>query len=848
MAEEREIQAGGSVQGGDDAAVGGAEERREAERLESAVKAEEQEGEAVQEEGRSGGRDEMQIPTELPILPLRAAVVYPTMVIPLMVGRQKSIRLIDDAVLGTKIIGLLNQMNPEEEDPPVERLYQVGTVAAILKMVKMPDNSVRIMTHGLQRFRVVEFTQTHPYIKARIELLHDILEQDKRVEALARNVKSLFQKIVAQSPHLPDELAIMVLNIEDPGRLADMVASGANLTFEEKQELLETLDVRERLEHIDRYLTKELEILEIGNKIQSEIKSEMDKTQREYILRQQLKALQKELGEGDERTMEIEEFREKIKKAKMPKEAREAAEKELDRLAMMNPAAAEYTVSRTYLDWLVELPWSKSTRDKLDIKAAKKILDEDHYDLDKVKERILEYLAVRKLKRDIKGPILCFVGPPGVGKTSLGRSIARAMGRKFIRMSLGGVRDEAEIRGHRRTYVGALPGRIIQGIRRCGSNNPVFMLDEVDKIGMDFRGDPASALLEVLDPEQNSTFSDHYLDLDFDLSKVMFITTANLLEPIPPALLDRMEVLRLPGYTLEDKVRIAQQFLIPKQIKEHGLKKGQVRFDRKAIVTIIDAYTREAGLRNLEREIATICRKLARRVAEGDKGPFRVTARSVGKYLGPIRFFPDVAERLAVPGVAMGLAWTMFGGDVLFIESTAMRGKKSLMLTGSLGDVMKESAQTALSFIRSHSDDYGLAPDFFENLDIHVHVPEGATPKDGPSAGVTMFASLLSLLTRRRVRSDVAMTGEITLRGQVLPVGGVKEKVLAAYRAGLKRVVLPELNRKDLEDIPPEIRRRMRFHFVKRMEELADLVLEEEPVEEPAAASASGEAEASSGS
>ncbi len=797
----------------------------------SADEPEEARGPKVLVQSEDEEQEEAKIPDVLPILPLRGAVVFPTIVIPLMVGREKSIKLIDDAVLGSRMVGLVTQLNPEDEDPPPEGLYRIGTAATVLKMVKMPDDSMRIMAHGIARFRIVEILQTEPYLKARIEPVKEVVESEKRVDALARNIKTLFQKIVAQSPHLPDELGIMVLNISDPARLADMVASAANLTFQEKQELLETFNVRERLERMNVFLTRELEILEIGNKIQTEIKSEMDKTQREYILRQQLRALQKELGESDERTVEIEEFRKRIKHAKMPDEVRKVAEKELDRLAMMSPAAAEYSVARTYLDWLVELPWSTSTKDRLDIKRAKQVLDEDHYDLEQVKDRILEYLAVRKLRKEVKGPILCFVGPPGVGKTSLGRSIARAMGRKFYRISLGGVRDEAEIRGHRRTYVGALPGRIIQGIRRAGSNNPLFMLDEVDKLGMDFRGDPSSALLEVLDPEQNSTFADHYLDIEFDLSKVMFITTANLLEPIPPALKDRMEVLRLPGYTLEEKVKIAQTFLIPKQIKEHGLRKSQVKFQPAAIVKIIDGYTREAGLRNLEREIANICRKIARKVAEGMTKPVSVTPQTVGKFLGPFRFFPDVAERLSVPGVAMGLAWTMTGGDILFIESTAMRGKKGLVLTGSLGDVMKESAQAALSFIRSHCKHYGLPEDFFENVDIHIHVPEGATPKDGPSAGLSIMSSLLSLLTRRRVHSDVAMTGEITLRGQVLPIGGVKEKVLAAHRAGLKRVVLPDQNRKDLEDIPASIRRKVDFDFIARMEDLADLVLEKDRVE-----------------
>lgn len=765
-------------------------------------------------------------PPVLPVLPLRGTIIFPTMVVPLMVGRPKSIKLIDDALIGDKMIALVAQKNPEDEDPSLEDLYPVGTTAMILKMIKMPDDSIRIMVSALNRIHFRDYIQTAPYLRAEVDVLEEQSEQSKEVEALVRNIKTLFQKIVDQSPHLPPEMGIMILNIPEPGRLADMVASGLNLKLHEKQELLEITEIKARLEKVNYHLNKEIEILEIGNKIQSEIKIEMDKTQREFLLRQQLRALQKELGEGDDRQVEIDEIRKRIKKARMPAAVQKVADKELERLANMPPAAAEYTVSRTYLDWLIELPWSKSTKDNLDIKQAETILNEDHFDLEKVKERILEYLAVRKLRSVTKGPILCFVGPPGVGKTSLGRSIARALGRKFYRLSLGGVRDEAEIRGHRRTYVGALPGRVVQGIRRAGSNNPVFMLDEVDKIGMDFRGDPASALLEVLDPEQNFAFSDHYLDVDFDLSKVMFITTANILDTIPPALRDRMEVIRLPGYTRGEKREIAKKYLIPKQVEENGLKADHISFTDSTIDKVIDEYTREAGVRNLERELAAICRKVAKNVASGKNKPVRVTPNSVAKYLGPLRYFSDMAERTAEPGVAVGLAWTQVGGDIMFIEATKMPGKKSLTLTGSLGEVMKESAQAALSYIRANSLRFKIPEDFYEKSDIHIHVPEGAIPKDGPSAGITIFTALLSLLTGVAVKDRTAMTGEITLRGQMLPVGGIKEKVIAAHRAGIKTIILPEKNRKDLDEIPPHIRRNLEFKFIKTMDEILDLAIE----------------------
>jgi ATP-dependent Lon protease len=691
-------------------------------------------------------------------------------------------------------------------------------------MLKMPDGTQRLLIQGLARMRIVEFTQREPYFRARIERLNDRNAEGMEVQALSVNIKGLFKKYMEMSPHLPQELAVVVHNVEDAGSLADLVAANLNVKTPEKQEILETLDVRARLEKVLKLLSQQVQILELGSKIQSEVKDQMEKVQREYYLREQLKAIQRELGETDERTAEIQELRERIEKANLPEEAKAVAERELDRLAKMPPAAAEYTVSRTYLDWILDLPWSISTQDNLDIDRARRILDQDHYDLEKVKKRILEYLAVRKLKPDAKGPILCFVGPPGTGKTSLGRSIARALGRKFVRLSLGGVRDEAEIRGHRRTYVGALPGRIIQGLRKAGSNNPVFMLDEVDKLGMDFRGDPSSALLEVLDPEQNHSFSDHYLEVPFDLSRVMFITTANVLETIPSPLRDRMEVLDLPGYTLEEKVMIAKKYLIPRQLEAHGITSKHLSIPSKTIQKIVRDYTREAGLRNLEREIAAICRAVASQVASGKEERVTVKPSMLHTYLGPVKFFSEVAERTAQTGVATGLAWTPAGGDILFVEATKMPGKKSLILTGQLGDVMKESAQAALSFIRSKAQELGVDPEFFEKHDIHVHVPEGAIPKDGPSAGVTIFVALVSLLTGRPVRPDVAMTGEITLRGMVLPVGGIKEKVLAAHRAGIYTVILPEKNRKDLEEVPEKIRKEMSFKFVRRMEELIPLV------------------------
>jgi ATP-dependent Lon protease len=772
-----------------------------------------------------GKDDKIIVPNELPVLPLRGTVLYPDLILPIMVGRKKSVKLIDDSMDSDRIIGIITQKRSEIEDPKENDLYSVGVAALILRMIRELDGSQRVIVQGVSRIKVKEYIQREPYFKAKAETIEEGFVQGVEIEALMMNLKNLFQRAVEFAPYLTAELGTMVSNIKSPTILADLIASNLNLSTHEKQGILETFDVGERLTKVHLFLNKEVQVLELGNKIQSQVKEDMDRTQREYYLREQLKAIKKELGELDEHSTEIKELREKIKKAKMPAEALAVAEKELDRLAKIPPASAEYTVARTYLDWLVELPWSETTEDSLDIDSAQKTLDEDHYDLEKVKKRILEYLAVRKLKADMKGPILCFVGPPGVGKTSLGRSIARTMGRKFIRISLGGVRDEAEIRGHRRTYVGALPGRIIQGIKKAGSNNPIFMLDEVDKIGMDFRGDPSSALLEVLDPEQNFSFSDHYIDVNFDLSKVMFITTANVLDTIPPALKDRMETLELPGYSEDQKMMIAKEFLIPKQINEHGLSSEFIEFQDAALQIIISSYTREAGVRNLEREIAATCRGVAKDVARGIKEKVVILPEKLHKYLGPVKFFLEVAERTSNPGVATGLAWTPTGGDIIFVEATKMRGEKGLTLTGQLGDVMKESAQAALAYVRSKSKELGIEEDFFEKNDIHIHVPAGAIPKDGPSAGVTMFVALTSLLTNKPVRSDVAMTGEITLRGLVLPVGGIKEKVLAGMRAGIKTIILPKKNEKDLEEIPEHIRNQMNFKYIQRMDEAIELAL-----------------------
>jgi ATP-dependent Lon protease len=750
-------------------------------------------------------------------------VAYPDLIVPLVVGRERSIRLIDEAMGRDRLIAILTQKNPDIEEPELEDLYTIGTVATIMKMVKMVDGSQRIVVQGLARFKLVEFTQREPHFRARILPIFEEYQKDIEIDAMYINLKNLYKKAVEIAPYLSSELSQIATKIENPGNLADLVASTINISVAERQEVLEKIDLKERLKKVTVMLNRELETLELSSKIQSHIKEGIDKTQREYYLREQLKAIQKELGETDERYTEIDELRRKMVEANMPPDVQKVTEKELDRLSKMSSMSAEYTVARTYLDWLVDLPWSYSTEDNLNIKDARRILNEDHYDLEKVKKRILEYLAVRKLKTDMRGPILCFVGPPGVGKTSLGKSIARALGRKYMRISLGGIRDEAEIRGHRRTYVGALPGRVIQGIKKAGSNNPVFMLDEVDKIGMDFRGDPSSALLEVLDPEQNFSFSDHYLEVAFDLSKVMFIATANILDPVPPALKDRMEVLELPGYTEEEKIMIAREFLIPKELGEHGLTADLVEFEEEALQIIVRSYTREAGVRNLEREIAAVCRAIAQEVAEGKTEKTVVKGEDVRKYLGPIKHYSEVAERTKYAGVATGLAWTPTGGDIIFIEATKMKGKGNPpLLTGQLGDVMKESAQAAWSYIRSKAQDFNIPDEVFEKQDVHVHVPQGAIPKDGPSAGITMLVALVSLLTDRPVRNDVAMTGEITLRGLVLPIGGVKEKVLAARRAGITNVILPKMNEKDLEEVPESIKQTMHFKFIERVDEAID--------------------------
>jgi ATP-dependent Lon protease len=769
---------------------------------------------------------DISVPEQLPILPLRGVVVFPSAIVPLLISRGGSLRVVEEALAGDRMIGLIAQKNPEEEAPDTASLYSRGCAGRILKMLKYPDGSVRILVQGLRRVETIEFVQSTPFYRARVRHLADALHASKDLDAVQAHMVNQFAKFVSMIPYLPDELQVVVMNIKDPGKVTDLIASNLNVSLEEKQELLSTLDVRLRLEKLSTILNREIELLELGHKIQSQVQSELSKNQKEFYLRQQMRAIQKELGEGDPRGAEMDELRKKMEEAQMPAEARKAAETELERLRIIPPESAEHTVVRTYLEWLLNLPWSVSTEDNLDIPHARQVLDEDHYDLDKIKDRILEFLAVRRLKKDSRGPILCFVGPPGTGKTSLGRSIARALGRKFVRMSLGGVRDEAEIRGHRRTYIGSLPGRILQNLRQAGSNNPLFILDEIDKLGADFRGDPASALLEVLDPEQNNTFVDHYLDVPFDLSRVMFVTTANLLDPIPPPLRDRMEVIELAGYTEEEKLQIARRHLIPKQVKENGLSAAQVTFTTEGLVHLIRHYTREAGLRNIEREIGSICRKVARRVTEGKTEPISVEAAQVRELLGPERFFSEVAERLQEPGVAIGLAWTPMGGDIMFIESTKMVGKKGLTLTGQLGDVMKESAQAALSFIRARADRLGIVPDFFENLDLHVHVPAGAVPKDGPSAGVTLATSLVSLLSGRVVRHDLAMTGEITLRGKVLAVGGIKEKVLGAHRADIHTVILPKRNEKDLDDVPESVRQEMHFIFVDSIDEVLAHALE----------------------
>jgi ATP-dependent Lon protease len=781
----------------------------------------------------AGARDHaIAVPDELAVLPLRDTVLFPQSILPLAAGRPSSLSLIEDATRTGQLIGVFTQRDPTTEDPQDADLHRIGTLAAIHKVLKQPDGTVRLVVQGLVRVRLEEVTQVRPHLKARVAEPIEVSPPagDLETEALVRNAATLFRQIVALSPLLPDELASVIQNIVEPGRLADLIAASLPaLSTAVKQELLETTDVKARLARLAAALTKEAEVLELGSKIQSQVESEVGKSQREFYLREQLKAIQKELGQADDRAQELEELRQRVEAAGMTEEAKREALRELDRLSKMPAAAAEYTVARTYVDWLVALPWSKETADSLDIGQARTVLDEDHWGLDRVKDRILEYLAVKSMRPAGKDPILCFVGPPGVGKTSLGRSIARALGRKFHRISLGGMRDEAEIRGHRRTYIGALPGQIIQGLRRTESRNPVFMLDEIDKLGMDFRGDPASALLEVLDPEQNVAFRDHYVDVAFDLSKILFITTANVLDPVPPALRDRMEIIEIAGYTEEEKIHIARKHLVPKQARDHGLTDEEIGWTDAALRLLIRNYTREAGLRNLEREIAAVTRKVAKRRVEGHTEHVLVTESLVGDLLGAPKYhLEELEERTRVPGVAVGLAWTPTGGDILFIEATRMKGSKTLTLTGQLGDVMKESAQAALSWARSHASELGIRSDYWETSDIHVHVPAGAIPKDGPSAGVTMVTALVSLMTRRPVRGRLAMTGEVTLSGRVLPVGGIKEKVLAARRAGVTTVILPRRNEKHLlEDVPQGVREGMTFHLVESVDQVLDLALED---------------------
>jgi ATP-dependent Lon protease len=777
------------------------------------------------------GERPLSIPSELPVLPLRDTVLFPNSFMPLAVARESSVRLIDDAIANGKLIAVFTQRDASVEEPGEGDLYRVGTATHIHKMFKLPDGSLRLIVQGLARLTLEGVLATQPYVRASVSAAAEGTNDADRLEvdALARNIKTNFQQVVSLSPLLSDDLQTLAMNISEPGRLADFIASSlSTISTAVKQEVLETLDIRARMDKLNRILIKELEVLELGSKIQSQVQSEVGKNQREYFLREQMKAIQKELGEGDDQTKEVEELGEKIEAAGMPEAVKKEALRELDRLSKMPVAAAEYTVSRTYLDWLIALPWAKRTEEIINLPHTKDVLDAAHSGLEKAKDRILEYLAVRKLNPDVKGPILCFVGPPGVGKTSLARSIAESLGRKFVRVSLGGMRDEAEIRGHRRTYIGALPGQVIQGLRRAESKNPVFILDEIDKLGSDFRGDPSSALLEVLDPEQNNTFRDHYLDVPFDLSEVLFITTANVLDPIPPALKDRMEVLEIAGYTEEEKLQIAVDHLVDKQIRNHGLTSDAIRFTPEALRHVTRGYTREAGVRNLEREIGSICRKVARRRAEGDEAPVEVTPELVFQMLGAPRFLEEeMEERTKDPGVAIGLAWTPTGGEVLFIEASRMAGAGSLTLTGQLGDVMKESARAALSWLRAHAREYGIDPDFFKNAEMHVHVPSGAIPKDGPSAGVTMATAMASELTGRSVRGDLAMTGEITLSGRVLPVGGIKEKVLAARRAGLREVILPKQNAKNVnEDLTPELRRDMTVHLASTIDEVLALALE----------------------
>jgi ATP-dependent Lon protease len=783
--------------------------------------------------------EEVQFGDELPVLPIRNAVLFPGAVAPFDVGREKSVALVEDVDnLPGPVIAIFAQRDPSTDDPGFDDLYPVGCAARVLKALKHSSGNYSLILQGLVRIRLESVTQGAPYLKAKIKRLEEPGSEDVEAEALAMSLRDIAKQVIQLMPELPREAGSLIDSIQAPGALADLVAANLDAPVEEKAQLIETLEVKERIRKVLRLLTRQLEILKMRERINSQIKEEMGKNQREYVLRQQLKAIKEELGEDDGDQGDLDGIEERIAKATLPSEAETVAKKQLKRLRSMQVGSAEYTVVRTYLDWILDLPWTNTTQDIMDIAAVRKVLDEDHYGLEKVKKRILEFLAVRKLKQDKKGPILCLIGPPGVGKTSLGRSIARALGRKFVRISLGGVHDEAAIRGHRRTYVGALPGQIIQGMKKSGTINPVFMMDEVDKIGHDFRGDPSAALLEVLDPEQNNTFADHYLEVPYDLSNVMFVATANIADPIPPPLRDRMEILEIPGYTRREKLAIAKQHLLPKQLEDHGLTTAQLDIQDSAIEEIIEQWTREAGVRNLERQIASVIRGVAVKVAEGNTDLRKVTnADDLREFLGAPKFTSEVAERTEETGVATGLAWTSVGGEILFIEATRMFGSGKLQLTGQLGDVMKESAQAALSFVRTNAERYGISKDFLEKSDVHIHIPAGAMPKDGPSAGVTMFTALVSMLSGIRVRHDVAMTGEITLRGRVLPIGGLKEKVLAAHRAGIKRVIIPERNKPDLEEVPKEVLDELEFVSVSRMDQVLEAALESMPaprVVEPA--------------
>jgi ATP-dependent Lon protease len=770
---------------------------------------------------------EFRLPEVIGILPIRSAVAYPGTVMPLAVGRERSKRLIANIEPQKTIFGLVAQKKPDTDDPGPDDLYHVGTAASVLKVIKMPQGSLNIIVHGIARFRVMEFIKEQPYLQARVQMIPVQARMSKKMQALLVSVRNTAARVISLSPNIPEEAAMLLENIEDPSAMADFLAATLNISIPEKQALLEEPDAGKRLARISVSLANQLEVLELSHKIQGQVRDSIEKGQREYYLQEELKAIQAELGQDDRKTEEVKELKDKIHKARMPKAVEHEALRELDRLGKTPQASPEYGVVRTYLDWVCELPWAIGTKDILDIRRARRILNQDHYGLEKIKRRILEFLAVRKLNPTGKSPILCFAGPPGVGKTSLGQSIARAMGRKFVRISLGGIRDEADIRGHRRTYIGALPGRILQELRKCGSKNPVFMLDELDKIGQDFRGDPSSALLEVLDPQQNNTFSDHYLDQPFDLSETLFIGTANYMEPVPPALTDRMEVIELAGYTKQEKLHIAQKYLIPRQMKEHGLRRTQFTLPMKTVEIIIDSYTREAGVRNLERTIASVCRYIAAKIAEGKGRRFTVLPNQLADILGPTKFESEIAQRTATPGVVTGLAYTPTGGEILFVETAKMPGKGTLQLTGQIGEVMKESAQAAFSVVKSNAQKLGITAKDLPKYDYHIHVPAGAIPKDGPSAGVAMFTSLVSLMLNKPVRPDVAMTGEITLKGLVLPIGGLKEKILAAKQAGIKTVILPRRNQKDMVEVPKEAKRGMQFVFVARAEDVLKTVLQD---------------------